>query len=170
MIVRLANINDLNQIMEIISDAKILLKNSGSMQWNTDSYPNKETMKNDINNKVLYLVENNTLILGVAAFIFGNDENYNSINGKWLTDKTEYLAIHRIAVRNGFYHTGITTLLMNKAIEIAKSYNTSIKADTHKLNIPMQKLLLKTGFSYCGEITLIRSSVDNLRLAYELIL
>ena len=54
MKIKLANISDIPQIMEVISDAKNLLKQSGSLQWNTDSYPNEETFINDINNHVLY--------------------------------------------------------------------------------------------------------------------
>lgn len=168
MIVRLADKSDLNQIMEIIADAKRLLRNSGSKQWNTDSYPNEDTMMNDINNNSLYVVENNGLLLGIVSLIYGNDENYDVIEGSWLTNTQEYLTLHRIAVRDGFYHTGVTTLLMNKAIELAKELKTTIKADTHKLNLPMQKLLIKTGFKYCGTINLVRTKVDSFRLAYEL--
>ena len=46
MKIKLANISDIPQIMEVISDAKNLLKQSGSLQWNTDSYPNEETFIN----------------------------------------------------------------------------------------------------------------------------
>ena len=44
---------------------------------------------------------------------------------------------------------------------------TSIKVDTHELNIPMQKILEKTNYKYCGTITLKRTKEDNLRKAYQ---
>ena len=43
----------------------------------------------------------------------------------------------------------------------------SIKIDTHKINIPMTKTILKSGYTYCGIIKLKRSNIDNLRDAYE---
>lgn len=46
--IRLATLNDLPVVMEIIKDAKELLKKSGSSQWNTsDGYPTKETIIDD---------------------------------------------------------------------------------------------------------------------------
>lgn len=51
--IRLATLNDLPVVMEIIKDAKELLKKSGSSQWNTsDGYPTKETIIDDIKKRI----------------------------------------------------------------------------------------------------------------------
>ncbi len=170
MKIKLANISDIPQIMEVISDAKNLLKQSGSLQWNTDSYPNEETFINDINNHVLYALWDNTTLVGIIACINGIDENYKQIKGHWIANGP-YLSIHRIAIRKEYYHTKSSHILIDYAINLAKSLDCiSIKVDTHPLNIPMQKLLLHFNFTYCGIIELLRSNIDNKRLAYELII
>lgn len=53
---RLANENDLTEIMAIIGDAKKFLKASGSTQWQ-GGYPNKEVILDDIKNKNAYVLE-----------------------------------------------------------------------------------------------------------------
>ena len=90
--IRKAELKDIDKIMEIIKDAKDLLKSNGSKQWNTkDGYPNKDTIKTDISNNWLYLYEEEQ-IKGIIA-ILGHDENYDEINGAWLDNK-EYLSLH----------------------------------------------------------------------------
>lgn len=169
MEIRLATLNDIPKIMEVISDAKALLKKNGSMQWNTpDGYPNEDVFINDINNKNLYALHDNNILIGIMACVTGIDENYEEIEGHWITNGP-YLTIHRIAIKKEYYHTKSSHLLIDYAINLAKSYKcNSIKVDTHPLNIPMQKLLLHFNFTHCGTITLKRSKIDNLRLAYEL--
>ena len=50
--IKLVSINEIDQVMKIINDAKSLLKRN-SLQWQ-QGYPNLETMTNDINNHHLY--------------------------------------------------------------------------------------------------------------------
>ena len=165
--IRLAIQKDIKEIMEVIQDAKDLLKASGSLQWNLpDNYPHQETIVNDINNQVLYVYDDNDKILGIIA-ILGHDENYDKIEGKWLSEE-KYLSLHRIAVRNNYHHMKISDKLLAFALEYAKDQNiSSIKVDTHEKNLPMQKVLERNGYQYCGIIVLKRTATDNLRKAYE---
>ena len=170
---RNATISDLDQILSITKDAKEYLKLSGSSQWNeADGYPNKDTFINDINNNQLYLLEDNNKILGFEALIVGNEISYNKIDGSWLTNTTSsYLTIHRIAVSKFARGKHISSILINEAINLAKSNNLlSVRGDTHKLNIPMQHLFTSSNFQYCGIINLINNNYDNERLAYEYII
>ena len=58
--IRKAEIKDLTSAMEIINDAKDLLKKSGSTQWNLiDGYPDITTIKSDIEKEILYVYEEN---------------------------------------------------------------------------------------------------------------
>ena len=60
----LANIEDIDDIMLVINDAKTYLKNQGSTQWNLpDGYPNKSDLINDINNKECYIYKLNKSII-----------------------------------------------------------------------------------------------------------
>lgn len=172
MNIRLATIEDLNDAFQCILDAKKLLLDSGSLQWNgPDGYPNIDTIKNDILNKNLYVAECNNVIKGIVALVAGDEDNYKVIyDGSWQSTEAPYLSLHRIAVRKDSYSSGISVSLVNYAIELMKRNNyPSLKADTHILNIPMQKLLLKTGFKKRGYIKLLRTDFDNIRDAYEYI-
>lgn len=171
MEIKLAEHSDLPEILDVINDAKNLLKKSGSLQWNTpDGYPQKDVFINDINERQLYILWDKEKICGIIVCIKGMDENYNVIEGRWITNGP-YLTIHRIAVKKEYYHTGVSHKLINFAIEQAHQNNCkSIRVDTHPINIPMQKLLLRFKFEYCGEINLLNNQYDPKRLAYELII
>ncbi len=168
--IRKATIHDLDSCYRCIIDAKKYLKESGSTQWNdpNDDYPNKDTILNDITNGNCYLYEDNNEVLGICTYIIGVDENYNQIDGYWLSNQKPYLTIHRIALRSDMHKKGIAQALIDFGIKMIKEHNLpSIKVDTHILNIPMQKLLEHKGFKRCGEITLLRADFDNKREAYE---
>jgi hypothetical protein len=169
MKIRLANPNDINQIMEIIEDAKKYLKSQGLKQWNLDDgYPQKEVLEKDIENKSCYVLERDNLLISTMSIVFSIDENYNEIyDGKWLSND-KYASIHRIAIRNEYHHLKLGIHMLYEAEKIVKENNTySIKIDTHKLNIPMTKTILNAGYTHCGTIILKRTTEDNLREAYE---
>lgn len=164
--IRLATTNDLKKITEIINQAKKYLKEQGSLQWNLgDGYPSKKDILDDITNKNCYVYLEDSEILGTMSIITTKDENYDEIDGVWLTDGP-YVSIHRIATKS--HHKGLGVKMLLAAEEIVKELNIfSIKIDTHNINIPMTKTILKSGYTYCGIIKLKRTKIDNLRDAYE---
>lgn len=168
---RLATLNDIDNIMEVITEAKIYLKNQGSTQWNLpDGYPNKIDLINDINKNECYIYLINNNIVGVMVIMENKDENYDEIDGNWLSD-IKYASIHRIAVKLDYHHQNVGYKMLSLSEELIKNKGIySIKVDTHKLNIPMIKTLKKLNYSYCGIIKLKRSNEDNLRNAYQKLL
>ena len=166
--IRKATINDIEIVMEIINDAKKYLKKQNSLQWNqADGYPTINDMLKDIDNGSCYLYIENNEVIGTMSIITTPDENYDEIDGKWLTNE-KYASIHRIAIKNTHHKKGIGVKMLLAAEKIVKANNIySIKIDTHKINIPMTKTIINSGYTYCGVITLKRSKEDNLRDAYE---
>ena len=164
--IRLARIEDLNEIMEIVKDAKAFLKSQGVDQWQGD-YPTSEVFIKDISNNNLYVYEEE-IIKGFIAIIKGIDVTYNKIyEGAWLNDG-EYVTIHRIAVKKDARNKNIATSLIDYTEHLATKDNIkSIRIDTHKENIPMQNMITKNGFIKCGIIYLLDG---NPRLAYEKLL
>ena len=75
--IKLVSINEIDQVMKIINDAKSLLKRN-SLQWQ-QGYPNLETMTNDINNHHLYGYYKENKLIGIIALIINQDENYLEI-------------------------------------------------------------------------------------------
>ena len=164
MIFRHSKINDLPTIMSIINEAKVYFKSSGIDQWQGE-YPQEEIIKEDIDNNVSYVLEVNNQVSAIASIIFGVEETYNEIfNGEWLSNGA-YATIHRIAVKNNCKGMGLSNFLIQHVETLCNERNIkSIKVDTHKNNLVMNKLLLKSGFKYCGIIFL---TDGNERLAYE---
>lgn len=168
--IKLIELDEIVLVMEIINDAKKLLKNY-SLQWQ-QGYPNEETMINDINNSHLYGYYIDNYLVGIVSLVPGIDKNYLEIeDGSWIQyPSSTDLNIHRIAIRNGYHKQKIGESLLKYSIKYAKNNGySSIKLDTHRVNIAMQKISLNTGFTYRGIIYLKRDEIDNSRLAYELI-
>ena len=84
MKVRLSLVSDVLRIVEILDDAKALLKSLEIDQWQ-DGYPNAEQIENDIKNKESYVVlndENN--IVATTMFTLKPDATYKKvIDGNW---------------------------------------------------------------------------------------
>jgi len=165
---KLVGLSYLPSVMEIIAKAKELLKTQ-SFQWQ-NGYPNESTMKEDIIKKRLYGLFDKDELLGIAALIKGRDPNYLKIDGKWNKEASnDDLVIHRFAVSSTHHNQQVGYKILNESILLAKKMNcTSIKIDTHKNNIPMQKTILKAGFTYKGVVVILSEKIDNLRNAYEL--
>ena len=170
-LIKLITIEELPLVMEIIMDAKNLLKKD-SLQWQ-QGYPNDETMRIDISNNYLYGYYIDNHLVGIVSLVPGIDINYLDIyEGSWISyPSNKDLNIHRIAIKEGYHKKKIGESLLYFAIEYAKNNGFfSIKLDTHVKNIAMQKISLNTGFTYRGIIYLKRDEVDNSRLAYELVI
>lgn len=164
MIIRKSSKEDIKDIMKIINKAKEFLKENGVDQWQ-DGYPNSAIIENDILNNYSYVVLKDNNILATLAISFDGEKTYDVIyDGKWLSNG-KYAVIHRIAIDNKYRGTGVSSYILQKVYEICLDNNIhSIKIDTHEKNIPMQKLLKKNDFKYCGVIYLEDNSK---RIAFE---
>lgn len=161
---RKTTIEDINNIMNIINEAKEYFKKNRINQWQ-DGYPNSDTIYTDIKNNSSYVLESENKILATAMVSFKEDKTYKNIyNGQWLNNG-DYAVIHRIAVSEKVKGNGIASAIIKEVEGLCKENGvTSIKIDTHKENISMQKLLEKNAFKYCGIIYLEDGSE---RIAFE---
>ena len=157
MIIRKTEPADLLAIGEIYENAKRFMRESGNpTQW--DDKPNIDTAREDMENGVGYVAEENGEILAVFMFSIGIDPTYvNVYDGEW-KNSDPYGVIHRIAVKE--QGRGLIGYCID---ECFKTF-PNLKIDTHRNNIPMQKALLKRGFEYCGIIYLENGDE---RLAYQ---
>lgn len=144
--------SDVNTIMNIIKQAQAYFKEQGINQWQ-NNYPNSETIENDIINKNSYVLLNDNIIIGTVVLSFDGEKSYEFIyDGNWKSN-FEYAVIHRIAVDTNYKGLGLASTIINNVKEICVNKGVcSIKVDTQKDNISMQKLLEKNGFEYCGII------------------
>ncbi|MDU5261662.1 MAG: GNAT family N-acetyltransferase [Clostridium celatum] len=161
---RKTTVEDINNVMKIINEAKEYFRKNRVDQWQ-NGYPNSDTIYNDIKKNSSYVLESENKILATAMVSFEEDKTYKKIyNGEWL-NSGNYAVIHRIAVSEKVKGNGIASAII-KEVEILCKENrvNSIKIDTHKDNISMQKLLEKNDFKYCGIIYLDDESE---RIAFE---
>ena len=148
MIVRLTQDNDLNRVMEIYSIARQYMKDTGNPNHWKDFWPPEDLIKEEIKNKISYVIEENNHIYGVFAFFVGHDSTYDLIvDGDWIDRDSEYGVIHRIA--SSQERKGI----MDETIKYVESIINNVKVDTHFDNIVMQKALERNGFQRCGIIS-----------------
>lgn len=148
---------DLPEILDIYAGArKFMAENGNTVQWQ-NNHPPKERLEKDIEEKILYVYENDGEIQGVFAFIPGVDPTYNYIEGAWLND-SEYAAIHRVA------SAGKEKGVFTKIADYCKSQIPHLRIDTHEVNLPMQAAVKKNDFQKCGIIYIADGSP---RIAYE---
>ncbi|MBM7709633.1 GNAT family N-acetyltransferase [Enterococcus lemanii] len=170
MKLRQATKEDLPIIMTIIQEGIDALKEQQSPQWQDGFGPNQEKMEKDIETNACYvLVDGQDEVIATASLIQGIDPVYTAIeDGHWL-GLNSYIAIHRVAIAKGQRGKKRASLLLDLLISQAKELGYhDIRIDTHRLNLPMQKAILSSGFSYRG---LVHFPIPNgERLAYQIIL
>lgn len=164
---RKAEKKDVENILEIIDMGREYLKSQGIDQWQ-NCYPNKEVIEADIEAGVAYVSEIESKLSGYMAIIFEEEPSYHEIfEGKWLSDNP-YSTIHRIALDTSFRGQNLSAKMIEFAekLTIENGYS-SMRIDTHDDNKVMQKLISKSGYTYCGIIYVADKSP---RLAYEKII
>lgn len=148
---RIATNQDKEEIWNILRGAIDRRKTDGSQQWQ-DGYPNLQTVENDIENKVGYVLVTNEGVIGYAALIFNDEPAYENIDGEWLT-KGDFLVVHRVAVSEKVIGKGMAKKLFLLLEKIAKNNDVySIKVDTNYDNLAMLSILEKLQYKYCGEV------------------
>ena len=167
MEIRKASVQDLGQIMQVYDKArKFMRENGNAEQWGED-YPSAELIEHDIDKMYLCMSEGYSCIVDSDGDIIAasnndkgmikeknifdyldrmklsEDEDYKEINGKWLNEEP-YGVVHRGA------STGIVRGAASFCLDWAYAQTLNLRMDTYSDNIPMQKLLEKCGFQYCG--------------------
>lgn len=164
---RKAEIADIGDILNIIRQAQAYFKEHGINQWQ-NNYPNAETICGDIEHKNSYVLLKDGSVTATAVISFDGEKTYGTIyEGRWISSR-DYAVIHRIAVDDAYKGSGVSSVIIENAERLCLNKGVySIKVDTHEDNLPMQRLLRKNKFQYCGIIYLKDGSK---RLAYEKIL
>ena len=157
--VRTAEYADLPGIEEIYAYARQFMVETGNPnQWG-NHHPPVETLKDDIEKQLLYVLENKTGIHGVFYFYIGEDPTYGYVEGGSWRSESPYGTIHRIA---GDGSGGV----LAAAVSFAKKVISHIRIDTHHDNTVMQHAVVKQGFHKVGVIYLENGDP---RIAYDLL-
>ncbi len=159
MIIRKATMSDLDTVFDLYAQARRFMKENGNPdQWG-DNYPPRGQIIEDIQKSCCHLCCEEDEILGVFYFAVENDPDYAQIyEGTWLNDQP-YGVMHRVASPSG--RRGVASFCVRWCLEQSGG---NVRIDTHRNNIPMQKMLEKNGFRPCG-IIYVRNGGE--RIAYQ---
>ena len=155
--VRKAEPGDFNNILQLYENARAFMAAHGNPdQWGKTE-PSEALLYSYLQEKVLYILENDTGIHGAFMFKIFEDPTYQIIEkGQWRSHEP-YGVIHSVA---GDGSGGI----LAAAVSFAETRIRHLRMDTHEKNIPMQNALNRQGFSCCG---IIYTAQGEKRLAYE---
>jgi ribosomal protein S18 acetylase RimI-like enzyme len=152
MIIRQANINDIENIMKMYDSCVIGMIKIGIDQWDS-SYPNKEIILKDIQSKTFYiLITDNNIIAGINI---DNKQDKTYLAMKWEDKQNLFLVVHRLAVDERYWSKGAGKKLMLFAEElVTKRKLNSIRLDTYNTNIKAIEFYKNLGYKILGEIYL----------------
>ncbi|WP_314023745.1 GNAT family N-acetyltransferase [Gemella sanguinis] len=165
---RKAKSTEIEKVMSVIEDGVKFLKQQGINQWQHGS-PGRSDVENDIKQEASYVYELDGEIVA-TAMLNTYDADYEKYPTIW-TKCSNYLVIHRLAIKKEYRSQGVGHKFMNDIILFAKENSVEyIRIDTHKDNVIMRKYLSKNSFKELGKIKLsMKNSLDDKeRIAYEL--
>ena len=152
---RVAGAEDIPAIKNIFIAARRFMASQGNPQWQS-GYPFDDVIEEGVTGGHFRVLETEGIVAAVWS-VYDHDDEYDEIDGTWLTDKfgknVKYLAAHTLAVAEGFRGMGFARSAVNAAVQEAeRDGKLSVRIDTHIRNLPMQNLLSSLGFSFCGAI------------------
>jgi GNAT superfamily N-acetyltransferase len=153
--VRLAEMNDLEKIIPIVSAVIQEMRVAGNDQWD-ENYPQKTDFRKDIAKRDLYVSGTNQEITGFICINYLEPEEYHNAN--WSVSEKP-MVIHRMAVNPAYRNQGIGSMLMRFAEELALRQGVNyLRSDTYSLNPKMNALFQKMNYRLAGEIHFLRKT------------
>jgi len=163
MTIRLATLDDVPAIMQLVAAVVPVMQASGNFQWD-NTYPNAKVFENDIALNQLWVADVDGEIGGITAITTDQDQEYAEVG--WDITETA-IVTHRLAVSVNHRRKGIAEALLKQAEIVAQSRGIKIlRIDTNSNNKATRLLFPKLGYEFAGEISL--SFRPNLRFyCYE---
>ena len=163
--IRPTRCEDLPQIMKLVADAQRWFFEQGIDQWQ-DGYPTLEIFASDLragNSYVGVSPEGEILLAGTLSF--DGEPTYAKIyEGSWLNEEP-YAVVHRLVVASHCRGEGLAGSFLEHAFAVSLERGVhNMRIDTHRHNLPMQRLLERYRFLHCGRI-LLESGAE--REAYQ---
>ena len=152
MIIRKAEISDLENIMKMYNSCVGGMLKNGIDQWD-ESYPNTEIISDDLKLGSYFVAELNGKIVGGVNIDQQQDPTY--LNIKWKDNSNQFLVVHRLGVQEENWGDGIGKALMMFSEELVKEHGlSSIRLDTYSGNPKAMEFYLRLGYNELGTIDL----------------
>ena len=136
----------------LFRQARNYLRRNRVDQWQ-EGYPNEDTVRGDIERGEGYVMTYGGCVAGYFCLSKRPEPCYDAItDGKWRADGP-YTVVHRSCVGAEFRGTGMADRLMAAAEALTRSFGIGdLRADTHRHNEAMKKLLQRSGFQFRGNV------------------
>lgn len=110
-------------------------------------YPTRKVAETALQNRVLYVYEENDIVLGSVILDGQQPEEYKKIEWPSNAPKEKVMVIHLFMVRPSVAGKGVGSLIVNYAIDIAQQHAcVAVRLDTGEQNVPAASLYKKMGF------------------------
>lgn len=150
IILRKANHEDLETVLNIFKDAIAVMDSNGIHQWDA-IYPNEEIINKDISKNHMFLGVFRNEIASVLVLNQDYDKEY--IYGDWKYKEAPFFVVHRLCVNPTFQGKGIGTMTMLLAEELLRNSGIeAIRLDAYSLNPIALKMYEKLGYKKVGEV------------------
>ncbi len=156
--IRKAAVCELDEIMEIYERAQRYMVETGNPNQWKKGHPSRQMVEEDICLCRSFVCVVDEKIECVFMYECGDDPTYAKIYGGEWKKEGRYGVMHRIASAGNV--KGIASFCLSWCFEQCKN----LRADTHRDNKVMQRVLEKNGFLRCGIIHIADGSE---RIAYQ---
>jgi ribosomal protein S18 acetylase RimI-like enzyme len=148
-IIRIASINDLDNIIAVVREATRRMNEQGILQWD-EIYPDKAILQTDIENQHLRLIEEDGEVAGLITFNEKQEPEYNGL--LWIYPG-RIVVIHRLAVAPKHQGKGLASRLMDfaEAEALLQGYD-AIRLDAFTLNPIALGLYEHRGYQKVGTV------------------
>ena len=152
MIIRKAEISDLENIMLMYKSCVAGMVENGIDQWD-ETYPNDEIIIEDLNVGTYYVAQMNETIIGGINIDKNQDDTYLSLD--WKDKSDSFLVVHRLGVKEEFWNKkiGKDLMLFTEKLVIEKGLK-SIRLDTYSGNPKAMEFYRRIGYTELGTIDL----------------
>lgn len=157
--VQAAKGEELDRLLELYAGARAYMGRSGNPNQWEEGYPSRAILEQDLARGNLYVIRRDGRICGAFVLALGEDPTYGRIDGGGWLRSGPYGTIHRLTGAEG--ERGI----FGECLAFCRRRCPDLRADTHRDNHKMQRLLEQNGFRRCGTIYLRDGSP---RIAYQL--
>ena len=152
MIIRKAEISDLENIMLMYKSCVAGMVENGIDQWD-ETYPNDEIISEDLNVGTYYVAEMNETIIGGINIDKNQDDTYLALD--WEDKSDSFLVVHRLGVKQELWNKKIGKYLMlfTEKLVLEKGLK-SIRLDTYSGNPKAMEFYRRLGYTELGTIDL----------------
>lgn len=145
---RKAEMNEIDSILKIFESAIEHMNTQNIIQWDS-TYPNRDTIYNDISNGNMYIgVFQNEI---AVIYVINKEYDVQYKNGKWKYSGENFRVIHRLCVNPKFQNIKAGTTTMKYIEDTLKKVKVSaIRLDAFSKNPYALKLYEKAGYTSVG--------------------